>query len=123
MEDNKERKQFLLLAPRDFDLYKLIKRNLEFLGYDVTVVHNTGYEFRYTSFRQRAVNFLRKVFLVDYNYKHQLRQTYQQRHQEALLGKDKHYDIGLTIRADFFPTTLLADFFKNGSAHHRVDRN
>lgn len=109
MRNKQEQANFLLIAPPDFDLYKLIKKNLEFLGYNVTIIHNRGYEFQYISFFQRLANFLRKVILADYSYKRKLKEEFVYNEQMAILDEKTHYDVTLVIRADFFSTKFLLE--------------
>ena len=109
MRNNKEQANFLLIAPPDFELYKLIQKNLEFLGYTVTVIHNRGYKFQYINALQRIKNFFRKLILADYSYKKKLKDNFLYEEQMRLLGKHRSYDITLVIRADFFSTKFLLE--------------
>lgn len=109
MRNKQAQANFLLIAPPDFELYKLIKKNLEFQGYNVTVIHNRGYQFHYISLFQRLTNFLRKVFLVDYSYKQKLKTAFLHNEQMSILKEQDHYDVTLVIRADFFTTKFLLE--------------
>lgn len=101
------KKRFLLVAPHTFQLYKLIVRNLEYLGYEVVHIENEGYPFKYKSFGQRFYNFIRKVFFKDRAYKRKLREEYIRNKQWQILHESGHIDIALVIRTDFFEKSLI----------------
>ena len=107
MPNYKEQPNFLLIAPPDFDLYQLIEKNLAFLGYRVTVIHQRGYIFKYKNIWQRLTNMFKKLVLVDYNYKRRLKEDFVLNKQLELLNQVEHYDRALVIRADFFSTEFL----------------
>lgn len=101
------KKKFLLVAPRAFNLYTLIVKNVEFLGYEVTHIEDHGYDFKYRSIGQRLYNFWRKVFHGDRNYKKTLIDEYPLTKQREIIETNDHYDIAMVVRADFFAISLV----------------
>lgn len=101
------KKKFLLVAPKTFQLYQLIVRNLEYLGYEVVHIENEGYPFKYKSFGQRLYNLVRKTFFKDKAYKTKLREEYIRDMQWQILRESGDIDITLVIRADFFEKKLI----------------
>ncbi|MEJ8591157.1 hypothetical protein JSO54_07915 [Riemerella anatipestifer] len=102
------KEHILLLIPRDYNLYELIERALESMGYRVTVVHNE-YQFRYKSLRQRLYNAFRKTVYKDKIFKRTLVEIHNLSRQEELINiGSEFYDFCLVFRADFFlPNVLL----------------
>ncbi|NGM63273.1 hypothetical protein G5B30_15295 [Sphingobacterium sp. SGG-5] len=99
--------KFLLVSPQSFNLYQLIVKNLEHLGYDVVHIEDHGYAFKYTSLGQRIYNFIRKTFFKDRIYKEKLKQAYTYKKQQEILATYNHYDVALVLRADFFQRKLI----------------
>lgn len=101
------RLKFLLLAPASFNLYKLIVKNLEYLGYDVIHVEDEGYIFKYRSLWQRVVNTYRKILFNDGNYKLKLRKDFIRKRQLEIINTRDYFDYVLVIRADFFEEEII----------------
>ncbi|MDY3317871.1 hypothetical protein PG637_00415 [Riemerella anatipestifer] len=102
-----KREHVLLLIPRDYNLYELIERALESMGYRVTVVHNE-YQFQYKSLRQRLHNVFRKIVYKDKIFKRTLVEAYSSSKQEELINiGSEFYDFCLVFRADFFSPKVL----------------
>ncbi len=99
--------KFLLIAPKAFELYKLIVVNLEYMGYEVIHIEDSGYPFRYRSLSQRLYNFIRKIFFKDKSYKSKIRKDFVTDKQMSILCKEERYDVGLIIRTDFFDKKLV----------------
>jgi hypothetical protein len=53
--------KFLLIAPWDYQLYKVIEKNLQYLGYDVTVIHNNHYRYTLKDTPIKIKAFFRKI--------------------------------------------------------------
>lgn len=102
------KKKVLLASPASFKLYELIVENLEFLGYDVVHIEDSGYSFRYRSLFQRLYNLYRKTIFKDRQFKIDLRENYISYVQSEILRKHSLFDFALVIRADFFSDEILA---------------
>lgn len=100
-------KRVLVAMPDNYGLYKLVIRNLEFLGYDVVCIKDKMEGFKYKSFRERFYNSIRKVFLKDKSYKNRLKQEYDYQMQLDILNNNACYDFAIVIRADFFESNIL----------------
>lgn len=100
-------KRVLLAMPDNYGLYKLIIRNLAFLGYDVVCIKDKMEGFRYKSFRERFYNSIRKFFLKDKSYKDRLKREYDYCKQLDILNSNAYYEFAIVIRADFFETNIL----------------
>ena len=101
-------KNIILIIPYHFEIYKGIIKNLETLGFEVELLFVSDTRFIYKSFYQKLINFFRKSFLFDKNYKKKLRDDY---HNESLSSKlnkiTKEIDYALVIRPDFFSQNTL----------------
>ncbi len=63
-------KKILLAMPRDYSLSKLIIKNLEHLGLNVTYINPEETEdFKYESFKQRLLNLYHKTISGNKKYK------------------------------------------------------
>ncbi|TYR38237.1 glycosyltransferase family 4 protein [Sphingobacterium phlebotomi] len=102
------KKKLLLISPSSFNLYQLILRNLEYLGYEVVHIEDQGYKFQYTSLLQRIYNFIRKVFLNDRYYKEKLKKAYISIKQREILYACDSFDIALVLRADYFKPDIIS---------------
>lgn len=102
------KKKVLLASPISFNLYELIVENLEFLGYEVIHIEETGYVFKYRSIWERLNNFYRKTFLKDKDFKLALRKQSNTYAQLDIIKQHAHFDFALVLRADFFKHEVLA---------------
>lgn len=104
----KEKKNFLLLAPEDYQLYALIIKNLECNNeYNVVHLSNKIPDFKYKNLWERVKNFIHKTFLRDKKYKVELRKKYSEGFVNSKLNQYESYDECLVIRADFFSFSIL----------------
>ena len=103
------KKKIILLAPLHFSIYKMLIQNLEYLGFEVFFLH-VDVDFKYQSSKDRIVNFLRKVFLGDKNYK---KITLVERYYSKMLipkltnFTENHFDYALYIRSDIYPIDII----------------
>jgi hypothetical protein len=101
-------KKIILGLPQTFSLYASLKKNLEFLGYEVIDISYPNHEFKYKNYRQKIVNFLRKTFLKDKHYKNLLMfQPYKINIELLLNDIQVPVDYALLIRADIYPKNIL----------------
>ncbi len=98
-------KKVLVLILENFEIYEPIKKNLEKLGYDVTLVFN-HYPFRYPNFFIKIYNFIRKSFLGDKSYKKKLTEEENIKCQKKIISQNQ-YDITVVFRADMFHDDVL----------------
>lgn len=95
------KKKILLLMPTHVDIYTLIIKNLETLGYDVVYFDEIG--FNYKNFLQRTDNFLRKTFLLQKSYKDVLRmKSREEQFIKDIYSKGETFDAALVIRPDLY---------------------
>lgn len=100
-------KKVLLVAPHNYGLYKLIVKNLEFLGYNVVHIEDRMVGFKYKSVRNRLVNLFHKLLFQNKNYKEYLKKKFFYNKQLERIDSVEHYDVALVIRADLFDFTIL----------------
>lgn len=100
-------KKVLLASTDSFQLYKLIVKNLEYLGYEVVHIEDAGYPFKYKSIFQRVENLFRKIFKGDKAFKVQLRKQFLQDKQKEIIQSHGKFDFAVVIRADFFSKEIL----------------
>ncbi len=101
------KRKFLLVAPTSFNLYRLIVKNLEYLGYEVIHIEEGGYPFSYSSLGERLYNLFRKTVFNDRLYKEMLKEAYTYRKQQEILDKYNFFDVSLVIRADLFRKSFI----------------
>ena len=107
MKDKFGEGKSILLAMPDWFLYDTLKSQLESMGFRVIGIPFTG-KFKYKNFGDRAVNFLRKVFLNDKNYKPYLK--YRDtgfKITKAVEELDETVDYCLMLRADYYPMHIV----------------
>lgn len=103
----KTNQKFLLIAPWDYQLYVVIEKNLKYLGYDVTVVHNNHYPF---TVNDLAIKIKYKLKKIAYRHKadnQKLIDISMEEKKMSLIKSTKLYDLCLVIRADVFSEELL----------------
>ncbi len=98
-------KKVLLLAPNDYSLYRLIKKNLENLHFQVEVIHH-NYNFKYKNVFQRLKNVFYKIILNEKTYKNKLKNEFNLHIQKEIISNQK-FDITLVLRFDFFTKEIL----------------
>lgn len=102
------KKRIILGLPKSFNLFEAIKKNMEFYGYEVISVCYSDHDFKYKNFRQRTINFFRKVFLNDRHYKNKLKiAEYKQEILNTINNIEGKVDYTLLIRADVYPIEIL----------------
>lgn len=100
-------KKVLLASTDSFKLYKLLIKNLEYLGYEVVHIEDAGYTFKYESVLDRLENLARKILLGDKQFKVKLRDKFLQNKQKEVLAQHKEFDFALILRADFFNMDII----------------
>ncbi|MGC4128120.1 MAG: hypothetical protein QM564_00875 [Bergeyella sp.] len=101
-------KRIILVVPHHFEMYNLMKKNLEKVGYDVVLLFVSDTKFRYRNLADRLRNFFLKTFFNDKNYKNFLRKNYNNAQLTACLKEIKvKVDYTLIIRPDFFSKEIL----------------
>jgi len=100
MDSFNEKKIILTITP-DVKLYQCFKENLEHIGFQVYIITNYK-EFKYSSIKDRCINFLIKIFFKDKTFKKKL--IVSQNNNEILdaISNTPEADFSLTIRADLF---------------------
>lgn len=95
-----KRKRFLLIVPRDYDIYKLFFHNLRKMELDVFPLE--PYKFRYEKFYHRILNFFQKTFFQNKKFKKRLLKTYYSRYVCEKISNvpPKSIDYVLIIRVD-----------------------
>ncbi|MFV0248639.1 MAG: hypothetical protein ACK5H1_06740 [Tenacibaculum sp.] len=103
------KKKIILGLPKTFSFFKIIKKNIEFYGYEViSICYEERHNFKYKNFPQRAYNFFRKTFLNDKNYKNKLKfKLYRDMIESVINSIDGKVDYTLLIRADIYPIDVL----------------
>ncbi|MEI6865950.1 hypothetical protein [Flavicella sp.] len=104
------KKKILFAAPSHFEIYKIIIRNLENLGFEVVYLNTNDESFKYKNNKDRIINLFRKIFLKDKNYKKiTLTDRYKtQKNLEQLKSYDKNYfNYSLIIRSDLYPIEVI----------------
>lgn len=98
----------LLGLPQGLGTNKLFIKNLEQNGFNTIDISYTEHKFRYKNWRQKAYNFIRKVFLNDREYKNKLKfEQYGQEVIKTLKNINSPVDYALLIRADIYPKYIL----------------
>lgn len=107
MKDKFAEGKSILLAMPDWFLYDTLKNELESMGFRVIGIPFTD-KFKYKNFGDRAINFLRKVFLNDKKYKSYLkyRDTGSQI-TKTVEELNETVDYCLILRADFYPLDIV----------------
>lgn len=101
-------KTILLACPNDYELHNLIEKNLIYLGFKVVKIISTSIpSFKYPNFKSRIINFCKKKFLKDINYKNQLIADFYSNVHFTTISKHDNFDFALFIRADFFSDKIL----------------
>lgn len=100
-------KTILFVAPNDYELYKLIQKNLEFHGFKVTTILSNPIGVKYKNWREKVINFIKKTFFNDKKFKQKLIKRNVLSYQINQLSEITNYDYGLFIRADFFDDKLI----------------
>ncbi|GAB3753684.1 CgeB family protein [Spirosoma pomorum] len=101
--------KFLLIAPWDYQLYKVIEKNLKHLEYDVTVVHNNYYRFTLKDLSIKIKYLLRKIFPEGKMSNQKAQNLYKEQKRLSLVKSQQYYDICLVLRADVFSEYLLKE--------------
>src|SRR5690606_36168068 len=102
------KKSILLVAPEHVGFPSIIKKNLEYLGFEVLLFTTTSADkFKYKSFFQRVYNFWRKTFLRDKNFKRKLIIQHTENDLLNKLHAIKKVDYALFIRIDLFPLEFI----------------
>ena len=101
-------KTIILGLPQTFSLYNSIKKNLEFLGFEVIDISYPNHNFTYKNKIDRIVNTFRKVFLRDKHYKNKLIfAPHKKNVEQTLKDIEIKADFALLIRADIYPLEIL----------------
>ncbi len=101
-------KKIILGLPQTFSLYKLIKRNLEFQGFEVIDISFPNHKFQYKNNSERIINFFRKTFLGDKHYKNSLIfRPFKKTISKKLTNITTPVDHALLIRADIYPKSII----------------
>ena len=101
--------------PDHFSIYENFSQNIEELGMDLRLILPPNY-FYYKRKKEKIINFFRKTFLKDKQYKKRLRKQfdinfYKERVKDIL---EKSFDYVLIIRPDLIPQEALQDLLKLG---------
>lgn len=100
-------KTILLVAPNDYELYKLIQKNLEFHGFKVTTILSNPIGVKYKNWNEKISSFIKKTFFNDKKFKQKLINRNILSYQINQLSEINNYDYSLFIRADFFDDELI----------------
>lgn len=103
-----EGKHIILAMPQRYDIYLLMIKNLEALGFKVTDVSFQDEYFTYKNLKEKINNFYRKTILKDRGYK----TTLKFRHQKATIEDrlqeiSSKADFALMIRPDLYPERII----------------
>ena len=94
--------------PKDYNLSKLIVKNLQSLGLEVIYIYPEDTDsFKYDSIKQRLLNLYHKVISGNKSYKKKLRRDFYFKTSYNLINTHEKYDFCLFIRADFFENELI----------------
>lgn len=98
-------KKIILAITDDFKIKTCIEDNLKKIGFEViTITPVVTEKFKYKNLKERIVNFIKKNFYNDINYKKKLRHNFE---KKILLKKLSKADYTLTIRADLFENEFI----------------
>jgi hypothetical protein len=98
----------LVMMTSDVKICNSVKDNLEFLNYKVVLVVND--DFKYKNFKDKLVNFYKKVFKNDKSFKRQLTRNYEENKNLIFLKQQKTiFDYTLVIRPDKFSLKVLEE--------------
>lgn len=98
----------ILLAVHEYaDFSTTIRKGLEQLGFEVVELDTHQPPFKYKNIRERFINFIRKTFLRDRNYKQELKQKAIEEKLLQQLEPYAHIDYALLIRADILPKSVI----------------
>lgn len=101
-------KSILLVVPEHVGFPSIIKKNLEYIGFEVLLFTTTSADkFRYKSVSQRIHNFWRKTFLRDRNFKRKLIIEHTENDLLNKLHGIRIVDYALFIRMDLFPLEFV----------------
>ncbi|WHF51236.1 hypothetical protein QGN23_12465 [Chryseobacterium gotjawalense] len=103
-------KTFLLVMPDYSDFSELFMKNLEKSGFQASLITDKIPVFKYKG-NQRLLNFFRKTFLKDKNFKKELVANFKQNEFLKLADDLKqNFDYVLVIRPDEFPIPFIEKF-------------
>lgn len=101
-------KKILIVMHNYAEIPDLIKKNLDFLGYEnVDFIFYSEDKFKYKNLSQKLNNLYRKIVLKDKNYKEKLRAEFI---EKTLIKKAQNlpqYDVILVMNTDFFSDEFL----------------
>lgn len=102
------KKRIVLGLPKDNNIYNAIEKCLEDLDFEVIPVSFDIANFKYKNLSQRVLNFFRKTFLKDKNFKKTLKYNNHKAELEKQLSliEDKA-DYALLIRPDIYPLEFI----------------
>lgn len=101
------KKRILLLGPDDYNLYVLIEKNLQWMGFDVTTILPNRVNFHYKNLFQRLTHWFRKLIDGNDNYKRKLKEIHTVTSIVNEIDSYNQFDYCLVIRADFFHPDIL----------------
>lgn len=102
-----QKKTIIFGCQKTYSLSDEIVKNLEYLGFEVIDV-SFAYDFKYKSKKQKIINFLRKTFLNDTNYKKKLRfESVKESLENKIKNLSKKADYSLIIRPDSYPKEFI----------------
>lgn len=101
------RRTFLLVMPAYSDFSDLFLKNLEKCGFQASLITDKLPDFEYEG-SERVVNFFRKTFLKDRNFKKKLITKFKQKEfLKVANGIQQTFDYILVIRPDQFPISFI----------------
>ena len=108
-------KTFLLVMPDYSDFSELFLKNLEKCGFQASLITDKLPDFKYKA-NERLVNFFRKRFLKDRNFKKELITKFKQKEFLKLANDvQQTFDYILVIRPDQFPVPFIEQLKKKTS--------
>jgi hypothetical protein len=101
-------KTMILIMPVHMKIYEAFLKNLDKLNIDVKLFYASDEDFKYNSFGQKLMNFVKKNLLRDKSYKENLKANFDDYNLKAKL-KDFNdiVDFALVIRPDYFNSESL----------------
>ncbi|MEJ8597941.1 hypothetical protein JSO62_04455 [Riemerella anatipestifer] len=106
MNQNTKGKTILFGAPKTYNISIQIIENLKAIGFNV-IDASFEQKYKYKSVKDRLVNFFRKTFLNDKNYKNILRFNVHRDRIIKEINDAKPIDYALFIRPDLFPIDFI----------------